>query len=235
MDISYDENKLQNLLQQKIERAILSERERHLLELIDNGKITQLHDMKKIFSDEKTNTCPFCFQQVTEQNKKNLVCSIEKVLSKEVDIHKENLKKCVITELNLNFTDIDVLNSIHSVKCKNIIEQINKEILYIQETITKKINHPYTPITNFKSKLQTFLEEYELNRIELQKEINKYNDAAKQIESLKNNLSNDNAAIAHYEIAEDNELYYQALDEQRKADKALENSNNKLEISKKRT
>lgn len=228
LNISYDREILQSLLEQKVERPVLSEREQYLLQLIDDEKIDQINEMKLVFSKEKTKRCPFCFQKISDQGKQDLISSIEKVLSKEVDIHKGNLKHCIIQEVNVDFSGMDVLNSSNYIKCKDIIAEINKEIFKIREIILKKINHPYTPITDFESDLIDKLEQYELIRNKLQKEIETYNDAVKRVGILKKNLTNDNAALAHYEVSRDIELWHQALEEQKEANEALEKSNEEI-------
>ena len=228
LNVSYDEKALQNLLSQKVERPTLSDREQYLLQLIDDGKLDQISEMKSVFSKEKTKKCPFCFQEISDQGKRYLIGSIEKVLSKEVDIHEEKLKKCIIQELNVDFSGMDVLNSPNYIKCKDVVEEINKEIFKIREIILKKINHPYTPITDFESCLIDKLEQYELFRTKLQQEIENYNNAVKKIGTLKRNLTNDNAAIAHYEVSSDIKLWKQALGEQKKADEALKESDEKI-------
>src|SRR5699024_6324464 len=106
--------------------------------------------------------------KISDQGKRDLIGSIEKVLSKEVDIHEENLKKCIIQELNVDFSGMDVLGSPNYIKCKDIVEEINREIFKIREIILKKINHPYTPITDFESHLIDKLEQYEFFRTKLQ-------------------------------------------------------------------
>ena len=123
---------------------------------------------------------------------------------------------------------MDVLNSPNYIKCKDVVEEINKEIFKIREIILKKINHPYTPITDFESCLIDKLEQYELFRTKLQQEIENYNNAVKKIGTLKRNLTNDNAAIAHYEVSSDIKLWKQALEEQKKADEALKESDEKI-------
>ena len=62
LNVPYDEKVLQSLLAQKVESTALSDREK----------------------------CPFCFQEISVQGKRDLIGSIEKVLSKEVDIHEKN-------------------------------------------------------------------------------------------------------------------------------------------------
>ena len=228
LNITYNEKILQNLLSQKVERPILSDREQYLLQLIDDGKIDQINEMKSVFSKEKTKKCPFCFQKISDQGKRDLIGSIEKVLSKEVDIHEGNLKKCIIQEVDVDFSGMDILNSPNYMKCKDAVEEINKEIFKIREIILRKINHPYTPITDFDSCLIDKIEQYELFRIKLQEEIDTYNNAVKKIDELKNKLSADNAAIAHYEVSRDIELWKQSLNDQKKADEALKESDEKI-------
>lgn len=228
LNITYNEKILQNLLSQKVERPVLSDREQYLLQLIDDGKIEQINEMKSVFSKEKTKKCPFCFQKISDQGKRDLIGSIEKVLSKEVDIHEGNLKKCIIQEVNVDFSGMDILNSPNYMKCKDVVEEINREIFKIREIILRKINHPYTPITDFDSCLIDKIEQYELFRIKLQQEIDTYNNAVKKIDEIKRKLSNDNAAIAHYEVSRDIELWKQALDAQKQADDTLKESDEKI-------
>lgn len=92
LNVTYDEATLQGLLSQKVERPILSEREQYLFQLIDDGKLEQINEMKLVFSKKSTSKCPFCFQDISDFGKQDLISSIEKVLSKEIDIHEENLK-----------------------------------------------------------------------------------------------------------------------------------------------
>lgn len=87
--------------------------------------------------------------------------------------------------MNVDFSGMDVLNSSNYIKCKDLVEEINREISKIREIIYKKFNHPYTPIADFESALIDKLNQYELVRINLQKEIEMYNDAVKRIEILK--------------------------------------------------
>lgn len=81
LDIEYDEVVLLERLVQKVEKPVITDREQYLFQLIDDGKRNQINEMKVVFSEEKTEKCPFCFQEITEQGKKDLISSIEKVLS----------------------------------------------------------------------------------------------------------------------------------------------------------
>ena len=228
LNIPYDEDKLQSLLAQKVERPELSEREKYLLQCIDDGKFQQIAEIKSVFSKESIKLCPFCFRKISEQEKQDLVNSVEKVLSKAVESHKESLEKCVIQDVDIDFSGMDILDSSNYIKCKDIEAEINKEIHAIREIINEKSIHPYTPITNFKCDLNNKLEKYEAARIELQKEIETYNEAAKKIKTLTGSLSDDNCAIAHYEILREIKAWQQALENQKQANEILEKSDEKI-------
>lgn len=224
----YDEKTLNQLLAQRVERPTLTEREQYILHLIDKGKIDWVNEMKSVFSNKGTEQCPFCFQSISDKEKDSLVKSIERILSEEVDIHEKNLRKCLVEEIQVDFSGLEVLESTNYIKCKDLLDEINKDIFNIHEVIFKKINHPYTPIVDFKCNLAERLKQYETYRGKLQKEIETYNDAVNQVEILKRRLTITNANIARYEIDRDIDLWKQALDDQRKAEEDLKRSNQKI-------
>lgn len=228
LNVVYDETTLQGLLSQKLERPILSEREKYLFQLIDDGRLEQINEMRSVFSKKNTLKCPFCLQGITELGKQELISSIEKVLSKEIDIHEKKLRECIIQDVKVDLSGMEVLNTEDYVKYDNAIDDINREIFKIREIILKKINHPYTPITNFECKLNEKIERYEIIRVKLQQQIDTYNDAINRIAIIKTNLADDNSAIAHYEVFRDIELWKQALEEQKKVNEALTKSNEVL-------
>ena len=129
LNVTYDEATLQASLSQRVERPMLSEREQYLFQLIDDGKLEQINEMKMVFSKKSTSKCPFWFQDVSDLGKQDLISSIEKVLSKEIDTHEENLKKCILQEVKVDLTGMEVLNSEDYIKCLKVIEDINTEIL----------------------------------------------------------------------------------------------------------
>ena len=232
LDIKYDYETLKELLAQKIERPELTEREHYLIRLIDDGKIDRITEMKEAFSKEKTKICPFCLQKVTDDQKKDLVTSIEKVLSKIVDEHLEALRKCKIPEVNVDFSGLESLNSSYEIKCRATVEEINREIHKIEEAINKKIHHPYNPIMNFDSDLKYEIEKYESYRKELQQEIDDYNKAIKEKKTLIRRLSEDNLAISYYEVENDIERYESARKKKAEVEKEFTDSSTLLKALK---
>ena len=81
ISVTYNDSEVKELLSMKIEEPILSDREKYLLKLIQDGKSDMLASMISSFNDENTKHCPYCLQPVDVEYKKDLVESIQKVLS----------------------------------------------------------------------------------------------------------------------------------------------------------
>ena len=200
INLKYDEEDLQTLLKQKIEKPMLSDREEKIIHLIECGKADDVEKMQSIFSATETDYCPYCFQKVTSEYKKGLVESIKKVLSKEVDLHKKSLERYLFNNVEVDFKDYEAIYSRLVLACNNKIEEINKEIREIEIVILRKIKSPYEPIIDFKTELSDKLKEYEELRLELQEKIITYNKAVDERSSLEKELLIDNKYIAHLEL-----------------------------------
>ena len=88
------ENDIVNLLKEKIEKPVLSEREKTLFHILqENNGNQRLTNIKTYFAGSQKTTCPFCFQDVDEKYADDLVQSIEKILSKKVEEHQGKLLK----------------------------------------------------------------------------------------------------------------------------------------------
>lgn len=95
------------ILAERIEKPELTPREEFLLTLVESG---QLQKIEETFSNEAVKQCPFCLQPVTEDYKNNLIESIKKVLSRQVEDHKECLSKLIIQQISFDITPFSKLN-----------------------------------------------------------------------------------------------------------------------------
>lgn len=204
--LAYDESHIMELLSRIIEKPELSEREKYLLQLSKNGYTDRVEEIKTTFEDESIESCPFCFQPVTLEYKKNVVESVKKILSRIYEEHRFQLKQVMLQEVSIDFTPYEKLTSL-KMDCSICVEQINKAILGVNEVIQKKYDDPYTPVTIEMSQLSALLEKLSvlLKKLELaRKDYNKnVVSAAPYIEKL-NNI---NREIAHYDIIEFKKRY----------------------------
>ena len=85
----YDETRVLELLAKPVENPTLSDREKWILRLVQNGHQVQVEESAEIFSNPETDACPMCLREISPQEKTSIVDSVHKVLSKEVDEFKE--------------------------------------------------------------------------------------------------------------------------------------------------
>ena len=124
LDIDYDENEITKLLETRIEKPLLSTREKYLLGLVQAGKTEH------------------CAQSITEEYKENLIQSIQKILSKEVEKHQTALKSFKREEIIFDFAPYVKLKTNCEV-CVNLLSEINSSISYNNSIIQSKIDNPY--------------------------------------------------------------------------------------------
>ena len=145
LTMKYDDVVVKELLAVKIEEPTLSDREKYLLQLVQNGKSDMLAKMADSFGNEATNECPYCLQPVSDEYKKNLVCSIQKILSKIVEEHQQSLQKLIVNELVIDFSAFDKLDNKKKI-CADILTNINQILRENNSKLQAKIADPYTPI-----------------------------------------------------------------------------------------
>lgn len=202
LNIDYDESEITKLLEIRIEKPLLSEREKYLLGLVQAGKTGQLTSMVDTFSNKDIHNCPYCAQPVSEEYKENLVQSIQKILSKEVEKHQTALKSFKREEIIFDFAPYVKLK-INCEACVNLLSEINSSILYNNSILQSKIDNPYDcceqkikSINALLKQLNSALELLEHERIE-------YNKNVTATQPIINKLNEINGHIAYYDIKND--------------------------------
>lgn len=197
--------KLKELLKKKIEIAQFTEREKLILSKIENGEQKFYETVRKEFSSNDIKFCPYCFQDITNI-KDEIVNSIDKILNKDVEEHKQELeeqkaKYCILEELE---EDLKLLDEKLVLEGNNIIGKINEQIsAYIIPKLEEKIDNIYTPIEDFSTNiielektLNNIIKKLEDKRIEFNKAIDEKANNKKQLDKL-------NLQISWYEIVND--------------------------------
>ena len=169
------------ILARKIDEPVLSDREKQILEAIHNGSQERIESAQKVFSQEKTTICPYCYQPITYQYKHDLIESINKVLNKDVEEHKAEISAIKYPALSVDLAGVESLDAelvtdafLQLDTCKSLLSQY-------QELSAQKEGNIYTPILIEANgllkeieKLNNTLRTLETKRIE-------FNDAAKNL------------------------------------------------------
>lgn len=197
----FNDDMLVELLKKKIEKPILSEREKKIIKLLQEGKQEQLKESIDYFQQESVLECPYCFQKVTTEYKHSLVKDIEKVLNKEVKEYQNELKNLLLEPIDIDLSLYEKLNEYEN--CINLIKNINNIVSIYKEKINKKMQDPYminNDIENLElhsevTKLTVQLSNLEISRI-------KFNDKSKQTKHIIDKLNQINKEITYYDIKE---------------------------------
>ncbi len=197
-------DKLEELLRKKINVAQFTEREKLILSKIENGEQKFYETVRTEFSSSNIKFCPYCFQDITEI-KEEIVESINKILNKDVDEHKEELEelKNKYTELQELEENLKSLDEKLVLEANNIIGKINEQInIYIVPKIDEKLNNIYTPIEEFSTNIIEL--EDSLNEIikKLEDKRVEFNKAIDEKTNNKNKLDKLNLQISWYDVKE---------------------------------
>lgn len=196
----YDDETIIGLLSQKIEKPELSDREQYLLKLVEAGEAGELSRKADFFRNPTVKECPYCFQPVSNENRLNLVASIEKVLSKTVKEHQKVLETHVYEDLII---DMDVFKDLqgHNI-CKELIKKINTSIHAQNDLIRQKIENPYKSIEAKSLDIATLVKQLIEALSSLENERVEFNKRVTDAMPIINRLNEINSHIAHYDIVD---------------------------------
>lgn len=239
-----EENNVINILKEKIEKPVLSEREKALFLTLqeDNGN-QKLYNIKSYFSRSQKIKCPFCFQDVDIKYADDLVQSVEKILSKKVEEHQNKLTKEKLTIFEINLSYFKELSPEKVKDCEEKLEVLNSTIKRVNELITQKIENVYKPVIADKFELKKKYDECQDSLLELEKTRKEFNSKAVDTTPIIKELTNINSNIAYYDLKDLYEKYKKQLtdkkcekkkfDELKQAEKNLKEQKDELEQEKK--
>lgn len=196
------EASLISILSRKIEEPIISEREKLILDAVQNGLQNMVELSREVFSKDNTELCPYCYQPVTEQYKHDLVDSINRVLNKEVDEHKDELYSFAFPRIAVELEPAESLDPELCNKARRQLDECNKILSQYQELLTQKSGNIYTPIIIQPKGLIEAIDKMNQILSKLEERRAEFNSAAKQRAAIIRDLLSINKSIAHIEIAQ---------------------------------
>lgn len=221
------EELLKTLLSKKLSQPVISEREKIIMKMLQEGEQQSVEKAKNIFVIEDTKTCPFCFQKVTEEYKKNLVESIQNVLSKDVDDHIEELQSINLKTIKTDYQMFSVID-------KDLVERLeeksleyNKLIEEMEKKIKDKIENLFVPIDVVSLGLAAALVEINSLIEELEVKRKQFNSNIDEVVKIREKLLQLNKQIFWFDI----QSTYTNFQNQRKKQKELDD---KLETMQKK-
>ena len=235
--IAYDEkweDVVIKTLSIKIDEPILTDREKAILNTIKNGGQSDVEQARQDFSLETTIQCPYCYQHVDKAYKEALIKSINTVLNKDVNEHKDDLNDIVFPTIAVDLTKYDILDSTLIKGIKEQIQICQNIITSYKDSVEEKLGSIYTPII--------------VSRMGLMESVNKVNDLLKQLDDKRKEFNNVasrkkelvqqlvsiNNLIAHVQIEQTHRDYKKQTSEKKELADKLSEKQKVLDVAKKR-
>lgn len=197
---SFEETKFLELLAKKLEKPTLTNREKFLLNLATERGQGHLQEVKNYFSSEEHDICPYCMQSISQDYKDNLFLSIKKILSKASKEHQTELSSYQKQEISIDFEPYKDLDETLIRKCQNDLDEFNKLINVINDSISAKRENVYTPITMSEINIEEKFNALISSLTDLEKARVNFNENATDVSTKRTKLNEINNHIAYYDI-----------------------------------
>ena len=196
---------IKQLLLYQVEQKQLTPREEEIKQAIAEAN----HIVTKNIMESDKDICPYCFQKLTGEYKREILSSLETIFNSEIQNHRENLenrKQEIQNLLNYlkNLPYIDKLD-------KDLFDIIKIQIDTCQTEITEKLNqkiqNPFVAL-NLDANFDNLVNELNQNLDQLEQKRQAFMAQKDRANELKQELEELNKQIAYCEI-KDNFNYYE--------------------------
>lgn len=225
---TFNEENYIELLNKKVEKPELNEREQFLLSI--QITLGQEHPQKIRTYFKKTEhiRCPFCLQPVDEQYKQELFESIERALSKAAEEHTAELDKIHLEQVVFDYQPYQELNLSVLRKSEKCLEELNQCIDDVNCRVKRKKDDIYTPLKETECTINKMYAEFIDSLEKLEEARIEYNKNASETDSIIAVLDDVNSDIAYYDIIDKYKQYKKCLVEAEDANDKLKQLSEEL-------
>ena len=138
LEMPADLSTVNALLEKKVEKPELSDRERRLLTFLQGHSDHYSIDATRQLTEEKWPFCPLCLREAGEQDYVNIGDILKQLLNKESELYNEELDTAIELFPDMATTLPAFPNNLNSKEIKDVqlaIEQLNKDVATIKNRI----------------------------------------------------------------------------------------------------
>ncbi|OUT16333.1 hypothetical protein B9N60_09020 [Campylobacter concisus] len=217
---------IKQLLLYQLEQKQLTPKEEEIKQAIAEAD----HVITKNIMESDKDICPYCFQKLTNEYKKEILSSLETIFNPNIRNHQRNLenkKQEIQNSLNSlkNLPDMDKLD-------KDLFDTIKMKIDNCQTEVTEKLNqkiqNPFIAL-NLDVNFDSLVDELNQNLEQLEKKRQTFMAQKARANELKQELEKLNNQIAYCEIKDDFNHYKEKLKAKQTLDSNREHNDKRLE------
>ena len=217
---------IKQLLLHQVEQKQLTSREEEIKQAIAEAS----HLVTKNIMESDKDICPYCFQKLTDEYKKEILSSLETIFNPDIQNHRinlENKKQEIQNSLNSfkNLPDMDKLD-------KDLFDAIKIQINTCQTKVAEKLDqkkqNPFIAL-NLDVNFDNLVDELNQNLEQLEKKRQTFMAQKTKANELKQELEKLNNQIAYCEIKDDFNHYEEKLKAKQALDNNREHNDKRLE------
>lgn len=214
------------LLLHQVKQQQLAPREEEIKQAIAEAD----HIATKNIMESDKDICPYCFQKLTVEYKREILSSLKTIFNPEIQNHRvnlENRKQEIQNLLNYlkNLPDMDKLD-------KNLFDTIKMKIDNCQTEVTEKLNqkiqNPFVAL-NLDVNFDNLVSELNQNLGQLEQKRQAFMAQKARANELKQELERLNKQIAYCEIKDNFNYYIEKLKVKQTLDSKRDHNNRRLE------
>ena len=219
----YDVDSANELLKRKIERPELSDREKYLLSLVATKNSEDIHSWIVSLGASTTTYCPYCLRELSTEYKEELVCKIEEILVDEENKYRNQLRRQILQEVEIELSSFSKLTSFD--QCVSSQKLLNEKISHNNELLQRKLNNVYVSVIDDELlDISDYVKSLEKALQDLEEEKRTYNGSVVNTKPIIEKLISINNAIAYYDVIDDFKQYEKQSSEMEIAKKAYDDA-----------
>lgn len=222
---------VKNLLERKIEKPQLTEREQQLLTFLQNHAAFHSQNITQQLAAEKWKFCPLCLRETSEEVYESINRFLNRLMNKESEMYSKDLDEIMITlddvEISLSSLPEQTFEK-EKAAVKIALDQLNKDLANIRAKIEYRKRDLYgvmeVAFTDAgMNKYATHLENVKDAISSLKVSVDKFNQSVNERRALKNKVLRENEMLARKRLSVLLNLYQQANKSYSDCQKALSN------------
>lgn len=190
-----------SLLEKTFEKKSMTGFAKTVFETIEQHSSNYLEETKELITN--SGICPVCFRPVDKEFKEKLQDTIELIFNDEIEKEKQALKNEIINPLDKPDLTIyyKIVDATHIKAFENSLDDINKMIVIINNSLKTKIGSIYSPCNLIVEDIDKTIETFKSNLKNLNKDIDEYNSKVRDRQIIIKNAQETNVEMAYYECA----------------------------------
>lgn len=194
MILRFPENleQISGLIQKRIERPELSEREQRLLTFLEEHTEHHLQETTLQLTTERWPFCPLCLRDTSNDDYVSISETLKRILNKESEVYRASLDQALdeFAHFEVALPMLPPLNDIEKRRAQFVIEQLNKDLDIIRDKIDQRKRDIYGVVTeafnvDITSSYQAHIVEYKETMKTLEACVATFNRSVNEREKLK--------------------------------------------------